>query len=113
MKVFVTLYFGYCPLFWRLHNWGLNNKISSLHERIKYGDDNPLFQSLLERDRFTVYNDMLSELFTIFINWQLCSTGCGILTVLKDNSCGLYLKVRKFLQYLGPTTWDLVMNEIK
>ena len=66
MKVFVTLYFGYCPLFWRLHNWGLNNKTSSLHERIKYGDNNPPFQSLLERDRFTVYNDMLSEIIYDF-----------------------------------------------
>ena len=41
MKAFVTSLFGYCPLVWRLHSRGLNNKLNSLHERavgITYSD---------------------------------------------------------------------------
>ena len=53
MKAFVTSQFGYCPLVWMFHCSGLNNKISSLHERvlgIKYGDKSSSFQDLLKKD---------------------------------------------------------------
>ena len=46
---------------------GLNNKICSLHERAlrKYGDNNPSFQSLLEKDSFvSIYQRNLQLLTT-------------------------------------------------
>ena len=33
MKAFVESQFGYCPLFWMFHSWGIINKINRIQER--------------------------------------------------------------------------------
>ena len=29
MKAFIESHFGYCPLVWMFHSWGINNKLNS------------------------------------------------------------------------------------
>ena len=49
MKAYIISQFGYCPLVWMFHSKGLNNKISSLHERAlrkTYGYRSSSFEDL-------------------------------------------------------------------
>ena len=92
MKAFATSYFGYSPLVWLPHTRGLNSKVSSLHERalrIKYGDKNSSFQSLIEKHTcfniskklattkiFKVHNNMISEILNDF--YKRTTMLCGL-----------------------------------
>ena len=53
MKAHVISQFGHCPLAWMFHSRGLNNKITSFHEKtlsITYGHRSSSFQDLSKKD---------------------------------------------------------------
>ena len=52
MKAFIESQFGYCPLVWMFHSWGINNKINRIHERvlrITYNNKSSSFQNLFDK----------------------------------------------------------------
>ena len=132
MKAYITSQFGYCPLVWMFHSRSLNNKISSLQERvlrITYGDRSSSFENLLKKDNsvsihrrniqalatemFKVKNNIALEIMKELFAPKMSSYGLCNNNLFKRRRVNSLWHDTESVSYLGPKIWDLVPNEIK
>ena len=132
MKAFIESQFSYCPLIWMFHSRTLNNRINSLQERalrLVYGDNTSSFEELLYSDKsFSIHDRNLQKLATEMFKVKHDLSPSFMHSVfperenqynLRNGSIFKTENVRttyygtETLRYRGPTTWDIVPDDIK
>ena len=133
MKSFIISQFNYCPVIWMIHNRGLNNKISHIHERalrIVYNDYSSSFEDLLNKDKsVTIHQRNLRqlaiEIFKVKIGIALTIMN-EIFTFVVNNTYNLRSGMHinrvnvhstqygtESIGYLGAKIWDAVPVRMK
>ena len=123
MKAFIESQFGYCPLVWMFHSWGINNKINRIHERvlrITYNNKSSSFQNLFDKaNSVTIHHRNIRTLAIEIFKVLHRLSPLLLKEVFVERNCNYNLRVNSVrygtesVSFLAPKIWDILPKEIK